>query len=142
MPPEITLKPIDRDNWRAAIELEIRADQRHLLWPNAHSLVEAAYEGYQASGIYHADEMVGLLIYDESGHFVYHLMIDGAHQGKGYGAAAMRLLIERVRGQCDAMHISYEPTNEQARRFYQKLGFVEQGIDPEWGEMRAVLQFE
>jgi diamine N-acetyltransferase len=74
--------------------------------------------------------------------FIYHLMIDGKEQGKGYGAVAIKWLIDRLKGQYQAIILSYEPDNKAAGAFYAKLGFVETGINPEWGEMNAIYRLE
>ena len=62
-------------------------------------------------------------------------------QGKGYGRIAMALLLEEISGNADAFEIfiSYKPENDMAKVFYASFGFVEQGIDPDNGEMVAVI---
>ncbi len=52
-------------------------------------------------------------------------MIAEAHQRRGYGREAMRLLIERMRAipGCRQISISYGPENNEARTLYSSLGF-------------------
>jgi diamine N-acetyltransferase len=54
-------------------------------------------------------------------------MIDQAHQGKGYGRAAIEQVIERLSTQpnCNEILIAYQTTNDTARRLYASLGFTE-----------------
>ncbi|MFC7687778.1 GNAT family N-acetyltransferase [Ureibacillus sp. GCM10028918] len=77
--------------------------------------------------------MVGFALYgiDEDDHeyWIYRMMIDQKHQGKGYGVKAVNLIIEDIRNIKEEHHqtitLSYEPTNEHAKRIYEKSS----GID-------------
>ena len=62
---------------------------------------------------------------------VFRLMIDQAHQGKGYGRAAMRKVIRRLVAQadCDEVLICYKLANHAAQKLYASLGFVEQEVN-------------
>ena len=57
------------------------------------------------------------------------MMIDQKHQWKGYGLEAIKLVIEDIRNIKEDRHqtitLSYEPTNEHAKRVYEKKGFQE-----------------
>ena len=48
-----------------------------------------------------AGEVVGYLMviydYDEEAYFIWHLMIDARHQGRGYGRAAMEAALAYIR---------------------------------------------
>ncbi len=130
----ITLKPITRDNYRACTRLEVAADQERFVAPNTYSLAQACYElECTPLAIYTGDTMVGFAMYaldpDDHKYWIYRLMIDAAHQGKGYGRAAMKLLIEHIRHLpgCDEIAISYVPENGAAKQLYASLGFVESG---------------
>jgi diamine N-acetyltransferase len=71
-------------------------------------------------------------------YWIYRLMIDQRHQGRGYGRAAMLLLIDRIRSEMDEerhrIFISFEPENEVAKSLYESLGFVPDGR-VEYGEI-------
>ncbi|HET8627854.1 MAG TPA: GNAT family N-acetyltransferase [Thermomicrobiales bacterium] len=71
----------------------------------------------------------------------YRLMIDRDHRRKGYGRAAMREVIARLRAtpDCPDVLIGYEPDNAVAARLYRELGFEEIGPAP-WGETLACLK--
>lgn len=97
--------------------------------------------------IYAGEAMVGFAMYaldaDDGHYWIYRLMIDAGQQGKGYGRAAMRLLLDRLRAipDCDDVTISYEPENQVARKLYAGLGFRETG-EMISGEVVARLRFE
>ena len=146
----LSFQPINRENWQATAGLSLLPEQKAFLWSNASSLVEAIYEteaNMQAYAICLEAKPIGLLVFgqdseDSSSCFIYHLMIEGAEQGKGYGAAAIRWLIEKAKGHYQTIILSYEPENKAASAFYAKLGFVETGINAEWGEMNAIYRLE
>lgn len=146
----LSFQPINRENWQAVAGLSLLPEQEQFLWSNASSLVECLYESQakmQAFAICGDARPIGLLVFgadseDSSSCFVYHLMIEGAEQGKGYGAAAIRWLIEQAKGRYQTIILSYEPENRAASAFYAKLGFEEIGINPEWGEMNAIYRMD
>jgi diamine N-acetyltransferase len=128
------LKTITKDSWLEAISLRVREDQKNYVASNAVSLAQLNFlENFHAKGIYLGDEMIGFTLYgiDEDDHeyWIYRMMIDEKHQGKGYGKEAVKLVIEDIRNIKDERHLtitlSYEPTNEHAKRVYEKMGFQE-----------------
>jgi diamine N-acetyltransferase len=64
-----------------------------------------------------------------TGYAIARLMIDRRFQGRGYGRAALHLIIEDLRGRpdCRCIYISFEPENETARHLYAAVGFVSEG---------------
>jgi diamine N-acetyltransferase len=128
------LKTITKDNWWKAISLRVREDQVKFVASNAVSLAQLNFlENFHAKGIYHDEEMIGFTLYgiDEYDHeyWIYRMMIDQKHQGKGYGIEAIKLVIEDIRAMKENHHqtitLSYVPTNEHAKRVYEKAGFQE-----------------
>ena len=128
------LKTITKDNWIKAISLKVREDQVKFVASNAVSLAQLNFlENFQAKGIYYGEEMVGFTLYgiDEDDHeyWIYRMMIDEKHQGKGYGKEAVQLVIEDIQTKKEPQHhtitLSYEPHNEHAKRIYEKMGFRE-----------------
>ena len=150
--PEI--RPVDKDNWRALIKLQVREDQKHFVAPNLFSIAEAQFgddfEGHwdmYPYGIYDGDTPVGFLMYGynfehpKQQAFIIRLMVDEKFQNKGYGRFGIQKLLEIFRAdeRIKTVGISYEPENEAARRLYASLGFVEPGEMVE-GEVLAVLK--
>lgn len=128
------LRPITKDNWYKAISLRVREDQVQFVASNAVSLAQLNFlENFHAKGIYHDEEMVGFTLFgideDEHEYWIYRMMIDQKHQGKGYGKQAVQLVIDDIRCLKEERHatitLSYEPTNEHAKRVYEKMGFQE-----------------
>jgi diamine N-acetyltransferase len=128
------LKTITKYNWLKAISLRVREDQMKFVASNAISLAQLNFlEKFHAKGIYHDEDMVGFALYgiDEDDHeyWIYRMMIDQNYQGKGYGVKAISLVIDDIRNIKEDRHqsitLSYEPTNEHAKRIYEKMGFKE-----------------
>jgi len=128
------LKTITKDNWIDAISLRVKEDQVNFVASNAVSLAQLNFlENFHAKGIYYGDEMVGFTLYgiDEDDHefWIYRMMIDAKHQGKGYGKESVKLVIDDIKAIKEERHqtitLSYEPTNVHAKRIYEKMGFKE-----------------
>lgn len=124
--------------------------------PNAVSIAQAYFEpaawfrAIHADTPAQADALVGFaMLYDptrvaapESPHaYLWRLMVDRAHQGVGYGAAAVRLVIDHARtlpGVAE-LQVSHVPDAERLARFYQSLGFAYTGEVDE-GELVLALR--
>jgi diamine N-acetyltransferase len=146
----VVLKPVTSDNFVQCIKLKVAPEQENFVASNLYSIAQSKVEPECVPlAIYHHDTLVGFAMYaldqDEGKYWIFRLMIDAAHQGKGYGRAAMEALIDRMRhvSGCDESAISYELTNDAARRLYASVGFAETGevIDGET-VARLKLQWE
>ena len=143
----MTLREITRENWLQCVRLKVAPEQEPFVAPNGVSLAQSKYEPeWVPLALYDDDEMVGFVMYgvspEEGKHWILRVMVDRRYQGKGYGRAAMRLLLDRLRTipGCDEVAISYEPENDVARRLYASCGFRETGEIIE-GETVARLSF-
>lgn len=133
----ITLQAITGDNWRQAGRLKVRPDQTKFVASNLYSLVQANYEPFWVTkAIYHDGVMVGFTMYgceesDEewAGYWICRLMVDEAHQGKGYGRAALMAVLHEIRetGYHGKVFISFEPDNRIAETLYKSAGFFDTG---------------
>jgi diamine N-acetyltransferase len=87
---------------RAVCELEVGADQRAFVAPNAVSRAEA-YAHPEAlpraidAGVDPVGPVTLGLAPERAGYAVWRLMTDARHQGRRDGAAAMRQVVEHVR---------------------------------------------
>ncbi|CAB5532235.1 Spermine/spermidine acetyltransferase [Pseudomonas putida] len=78
-------------------------------------------------------ELVGFLMHaldpDENSRWIYRLMIDRNHQGRGYGRAALRALMAHLHSLPGgpSVALGVDPENVGARRLYASEGFVETG---------------
>jgi diamine N-acetyltransferase len=143
----VTVREITRENWEQCVRLKVATEQESFVASNAVSLAQSKYETeWIPLAVYDDDEMVGFAMYgvyrDEGKYWILRVMVDHRFQGKGYGRAAMGLVLDRLRATpgCDEVAISYEPENDVARRLYASFGFRETGEVVE-GESVARLSF-
>ncbi|HEX6780114.1 MAG TPA: GNAT family N-acetyltransferase [Ktedonobacterales bacterium] len=132
---QIALQEITADTWRQCARLKVRSDQENFVAPNVSSLAQSKYEpGLLPLAVYDGETMVGFVMYNEQPYepgkyFIYRVMVGAEFQSKGYGRAAMRALIERMKAlpNCQEIVLSYEPENTVAERLYESLGFRKTG---------------
>lgn len=135
----ITLREIDQDNYRAIGKLTVADDQKEFVATNPWSLAQSKYEpDLTPLGIYDEDTPVGFLMYEDEDYgalgrawSIWRLMIDHTQQGRGYGRAAMELLLTRLRQQTTThtgIFISFVPENTAAQKLYASLGFEDTGM--------------
>ena len=130
----LQLQPVTRANFSAVIELTVTPEQEDFVSPNLYSIAEAYLEPtWTPLAVYAGDDLVGFAMFgrdDETGNWwIMRFMIDTQHQGKGYGTAALRLLIDLMveRHGCDKIFLGYAPANDVAGRLYARMGFVPTG---------------
>ena len=144
----VTLRDVDRENFRQCIKLEVHEAQTSFVASNVFSIAQSKVEPtFTTQAVYDGDEMVGFVMYgydvDDKRHEVARLMVDKAHQGKGYGRAALVEVIRRLRAEpgCRQIALSVNPENHSARKLYESLGFVKTG-EVSHGEDVMRLGFE
>lgn len=130
----VSLRPITAENVHDVLRLRVAPEQEKFVASNAYSLAEALFEPKAWYRAVYADETpVGFMMMEEDPaqgkYYLWRFLIDGQHQGKGYGYQAMQLLIERVRQLPNAteMTLSYVPDEHSPQPFYKKLGFADTG---------------
>lgn len=141
----LRLLPVDDTNRVLVLGLVLSPEQVNFVASNDSSLQEADHDvDARPRAIMIGAQAVGFLMYDaavdDDEATIYRFMIDRAYQGKGYGKAALRAVLEEIRQLAHVKRISicYEPDNEGARHLYGSAGFVEEGLDED-GEMIANL---
>lgn len=132
--PNIMLRDITRENWRACARLKPAPDQEQFVASNPVSLAQAAYETeWIPQAMYDGKRMVGFIMYglsrEDNTYWVLRLMVAAGEQRKGYGRAALGEAIRRMaaHADCHEIAISYEPENHAARTLYLSMGFREHG---------------
>lgn len=144
---KITLREVTKETFRPVAKLSVADDQKGFVSNNAFSMAEASFEDeawYRA--IYAGDTPVGFAMLfedDEKGEYgLWRFMIDQEHQGKGYGRAALELIIKRIKNHPNAtkMELSVVPENSGAIKLYTSMGFKDTG-KVEWGECVYELAF-
>jgi diamine N-acetyltransferase len=128
------LQPVTWANFSAVVALTVTPEQEDFVSANLYSIAEAYLEPtWTPLAIYAGDDLVGFAMFgrdDETGRWwIMRIMIDPQHQGKGYGTAALRLLIDLMvaRHGCDEIFLGYAPANDVAGRLYARMGFVPTG---------------
>ncbi len=148
---DVTLQPITEHNVAAVFELKVKEGQAGFVAPNPWSLAQALseYDIAWPRAIAADDEVVGFLMLeidpdDEDGRpfWLWRLMIDGGHQGKGYGAAGLKIAIDEVRMRGGSeLFTSWVPGKGSPEGFYLNLGFEPTGEIDE-GEIVARLDLK
>lgn len=132
----VTLVEIDRYNYLPVMDLAVAPEQKPFVATNQYSLAQAYVQPECVPlALYAENKPVGFAMYcldtDDRQYWIFRLMIDQRYQGRGYGRAAMLLLIDRIRSEMDETHdriyISFEPENRIAKSLYESLGFVPDG---------------
>ena len=146
----ITLQNVDESNFLACFSLKLGAQQEKFVSHPIRSLAQAYVYRKQCTpfAVCRAGEVVGYLMviydYDEEAYFIWHLMIDAQHQGRGYGRAAMESALTYIRskpfGNSNIVRLTVSPENSAACRLYQTLGFSPTGrADEDEIELERVL---
>lgn len=158
----IHLERVNGDTIWDILKLTVADHHKNFVAGNDVSIIEAyiaiTSNGYAFPfGIFEDDTPVGFVMigYDKDEYWkdapaiadgnynLWRLMIDKAHQNKGYGRQAVELALRFIRtfpcGKADFCWLSYEPENTVAKSLYASFGFVETG-DKDGEEQIAVLK--
>jgi len=147
----IHLEKINRENWRQATFVTTDPERKCPLdekWVTsaAFSIVQSVYEPEWESRLIMDDEtIVGFVFYgwwkEKDAPLFCRYMIDIDHQGKGYGKAALPIVIDEMKKQYNPkkIYLTLEEENEKAIRLYKDFGFVPTGEKDE-GEDVYVLE--
>jgi diamine N-acetyltransferase len=144
---DIELRDITRDNFRTCIDLKVAEHQTRFVAANLMSVAQSkVMPELVPLGVYDGDEMVGFVLYgtEEGKWWLVRLMVGEARQGKGYGKAAIRALVERLgreAPECRELYLSFVPDNERAERLYREMGFEPTG-EVDGGEIVFRLAFD
>jgi diamine N-acetyltransferase len=128
--PEVSLREITADTVREICRLRVAPGQEGFVAPVAVSIAEA-YFAPKAwfRAVYAGDTPVGFVMLeddvDQRQYYLWRLLVDAAHQGKGYGRRAVELLCDYVRTRPGATELltSWVPGERGPEGFYRKLGF-------------------
>ena len=146
----LTLRTIDPENWR--VRLSVREDQRHDVSDQWNILARAyAYRDLRSQALHIVldDTPIGMLLYhdwpDDGCYILSQFFIDQRWQGRGYGYAAMQLVLEALRqdGRYDRVELCYCEGDAAAKRLYEKCGFTHTGaVDEDEIDMALNLYAE
>ena len=148
---EVTLRKIDESNFLDAFHLTLAPGQEKFVSNPIRSLAQAYVYYHQCTpfGIYHGEAMVGYVMviydYDLEEYDIWHMMIDSAQQGRGYGKAAMEACLSYIAGKpfgsSDRVVLTCNRENPKAISLYKSLGFRETGNE-DGDEIELSLQFK
>lgn len=140
----ISLRPITDDNREAVSALRVTEVQSNYVGGVAESLAEAA-ETPQAMpwyrAIYEGSTPVGFVMISDNippgdpellgPYYLWRLLIDVRYQGRGYGRAALALVVEylKTRPGADELLTSVVPGDATPLGFYLRNGFTQTGED-------------
>jgi diamine N-acetyltransferase len=140
---EVHLRRITADNEKECLELHVDETQQRFIATNAESLAQAkAYPGLVPLGVYDRAArgyprprvpMVGFVMYeiDCGVGSILRLMIDRAHQRKGYGRAALLELVRRLRlePEVEMVVTSHRHDNAVVAALFRSVGFAPWELD-------------
>jgi diamine N-acetyltransferase len=139
----VSLRAVTDANLAAVVALEVAPGQRHYVAGVVQSLVDAqrhpeAMPWYRA--VYADDTPVGFVMISDNippgdptllgPYFLWRLLVDARHQGRGYGRAAMELVIDYVRARPGAEELLTSVArgdDGSPLGFYLRLGFQDTG---------------
>jgi len=137
----IELRAITEENFLDAFHLRLAPGQEEFVSHPMRSLAQAYFyrDQCQPFGIYAAGKMVGYVMviydYDVPEYDIWHMMIDEAEQGRGYGGEALDRVIEYIKtkpfGDSDRVALTCNKHNSIARKLYESKGFSATGIEDE-----------
>lgn len=138
MSEAIKLNEVTEDNWSKAASLAVKDEQKCFVAPAVGILARGyVYRNCNARVflIESDGEAVGLALVREFtdeplGYDLQQFMIDKEHQGKGYGDAALELILDELRkeGHWDHVELCVRKDDEAAIRLYRKHGFTDSGF--------------
>jgi diamine N-acetyltransferase len=130
----VTLHELDDENWRTLFDIEVMDGQRRWVrdvpWYLAWSLASARW---QPVVIRARERTIGFAMWgrahEDGSYWIGGFVIDRREQRKGYGRAALTVLIEALRSKpgCRRIKLTYLPDNQAARALSASAGFEETG---------------
>lgn len=143
-----------RDNLDALLGLRVGPAQQGLVAEAAVTLAQAQFEpGSVVWGLWNDDTAVGLMAMIDPRHspfldpsddpkaaYLWRLLIDAAHQGRGFGRKALDLALQQTRAWgLPRLTVTVVDRENSALRFYENYGFQKTGRLPH-GEVELVLK--
>lgn len=129
----ICIKPISEENFIDVFNLKLSKEQEAFVSHPIRSLAQAYVYRTQCQpfGIYADEKVVGYVMaiydYDIPEYDIWHMMIDESQQGKGYGKAALKLLLDYIKdkpfGDSDRVALTCNKDNTVALELYKSMGF-------------------
>ncbi|MFV0936217.1 GNAT family N-acetyltransferase [Bacillus thuringiensis] len=137
----VQLKVVTRDNWKDALKLQVKEDQRKFVPAVAVSLAKVYIKPdgdnveYIPFAIYDGDLMVGFVMHavvieTSDMYWINGFIIDQSQQGNGYGKAALQESINIIKNTfktCKEIRLTVHKDNLSAKKLYERYGFISLG---------------
>ncbi len=126
----IRLETVTPENWR--FDLHVSQAQKDYVADKTTLLARAyAFRAYRSHAfmIFNNDTPIGMALYYDcdplAAYDFSQLFIDERYQGNGYGLAAAKLILDRMKqdGKYEKVVLCYIDGNEAAKKLYEKAGF-------------------
>ncbi len=128
------IKLVDIEPEIGAWELEVNEDQQRFVASRDIILARAyMFRKYRAQAywVYANDNGIGIVLFldspDTNSYDISQILIDKSFQKKGYGTAAIKLILEKMKqdGKYSKVTTCYVEENIASKKLFEKLGFVE-----------------
>ena len=133
----IRLTEVTEENWLDVASLSVKDSQKEYLAPAIGILARGYVYRNCDPKIYvieNDEDIAGVALVREFtdepfGYDLQQFMIDQHYQGKGYGSAALRLILDELRkeGHYDHVEVCVKKADKEAIHLYEKCGFVDSG---------------
>jgi diamine N-acetyltransferase len=142
---QVSLRPVDQDNWRDVVRLKVSEAQQDFVAEPSYYLALCAYgNDWQPLAITLGEQVIGFMMWatDEADGSCWlgGIIIDQGMQNRSYGSQAVQAAIKLMNEQHGYTNfaLSYQPTNLAGKHVYAKLGFVEMD---EWEDDEVVARY-
>lgn len=129
----LNVRKVDNENFKDILSLKVKNEQIGFIETTKECLDEAKEESFwRPVGIYDDSILIGFAMYGcfkedlkEDRIWLDRFLIDQNFQGRGYGKATLKLLIERLvtEYKCTKIYLSIYDNNVNAIKLYEELGF-------------------
>lgn len=128
----IRFLPVSERDRNQVVKLHVAQGQEGFIETVEDCLKEAdTFPCWRPVGIWDGETLVGFAMYcrwnDDPTERVWldRFLIDAGYQGRGYGKACLKLLLDRLRGEydCGKIYLSVIPGNVCAEHLYSEFGF-------------------
>ena len=136
------IRLVDIDNETGDTDLEVAEYQQNFVCDSLTMLARAwlhRKKRPRVFNVYDGDTAVGMGMYlddpEKDAYDFCQLFIDKRYQGKGYGKAAVSLVLEAMKaeGKYQKVSMCYVEGNEVSRKLFEQFGFVE--VSHPWDEI-------
>jgi diamine N-acetyltransferase len=134
----LRLTDVTEDNWIDVASLSVKDNQKDYLAP-AIGIIARGYVYRNCNArvfvIKTEEAVIGVALVREFteeplGYDLQQFMIDQRYQGKGYGSAALSLILDELRkeGHFDHVEVCVKKEDAEAIHLYEKHGFMDSGF--------------